>query len=694
MEWLLSVDDVIRWGSALENSDSSEYANKILIDLKQFLAKNNLYIGPATFTSGFTLVLHSACRSDAISMIQHVLDHHQGQFDINQLILHHQDSSYYYYKRENISISTQLKHHKETLVHAAIKFSSTNILKLLVSHGASVNIPDCCSVTPLLRAVDMYNCLDTVKYLIQAGANIDYQDRTGHTALMYSIKNKDNFELLLKAGADPYLTDKRGYNVIHEAISQAANDSLESLLLFKILPFPCPQTTRVQPLFLADRVDFMSSNNSFHRFHLSYLPERSLCPPHFKIDFLLYHPQCPPNLKVDILLLNATCLFYDYVQTKVTSSATLCSNQFEDALNLRAELKVPALFEPIEAYSGLTEIASIEEFKKKYSDLTNTSTQVNLAYQCLIIRERCLGYGDSTVVECLLTFGEWMLSSNYYIKGLLMWRRAAEMLHSHLINDTILSDLLELQLLLKKSFKACISFTKCVFPPTLDQQVTEVVEDLSKHDCKSIFVLIVSNLVECQCLSTEQYKRHHVHQFSPLYEDAHLNLLLLLHNLSESQVLSARLDVLVQEAVGKCPHFVTASGWPSNLIDLAVKRYCKDDNAISFLTLLLKWGGNELVNDIGLFGLRPLSLLSSKAITSLFIDNGAHIDAASVSRHSNPHLNHYFSSPLSLTCLSARCILSESIPYQLIDLPRHIIEFIALHDPANIHFKINLFREL
>ena len=666
------------------------------MDLKQYLAENNLYIGPATFTSGFTLVLHSACRSGAISMIQYVVDHHQGQFDINQLILHHQDSSYYYYKRKNISISTQLKHNKETLVHAAVKFSSMDILKLLVSHGASVNIPDCCSVTPLLRAVDMYHCLDIVKYLIQVGANIDYQDRTGRTAMMYSIKNKDNFELLLKAGADPYLTDKRGYNVINEAISQAASDSLESLLLFKILPFPCPQTTRVQPLFLADRIDFLSSNNSFHRFHLSYLPERSLSLPHFNIDFLLYHPQCPPNLKVDILLLNATCLFYDYVQTKVNSSATLCSNQFKDAFNLRAEIQVPtlALSEPIEAYDGLTEIPSIEEFEEKYSGLTNITTQVNLAYQCLLIRERCLGYGDSTVIECLLTFGEWIMFSNYCIKGLLMWRRAAEMLHSHLINDTIPSDLLELQLLLKKSFKACISFTKCVFPPFIDQQLTEVAEDLSKHDCNSIFVSIVSNLVECQCLSTEQYKRHHVHQFSPLYEDAHLNLLLLLHNLSESQVLNAQLDVLVREAIEKCPRFVTASGWPSNLIDLAVKRYCKDDDAISFLTLLLKWGGNELVNDIGLFGLRPLSLLSSKAITSLFIDNGAHIDAASVSRHSNPHLNHYFSFPLPLTCLSARCILSESIPYQLIDLPRHIIEFIALHDPANIHFKISLFKEL
>ena len=48
----LSVADVKCWGSALKNSDFWEYANKVLVDLKQYLAENNLYIDPATFTNG------------------------------------------------------------------------------------------------------------------------------------------------------------------------------------------------------------------------------------------------------------------------------------------------------------------------------------------------------------------------------------------------------------------------------------------------------------------------------------------------------------------------------------------------------------------------------------------------------------------------------------------------------------------
>ena len=47
-------------------------------------------------------------------------------------------------------------------------------------------------------------------------------------------------------------------------------------------------------------------------------------------------------------------------------------------------------------------------------------------------------------------------------------------------------------------------------------------------------------------------------------------------------------------------------------------------------------------------------------------------------------LDNYFSTPLPLSCLSARSIVSESIPYQSIDLPPHIKGFITLHDPADI----------
>ena len=53
---------------------SNTLAKKILEHVKKYLTKNNLYIGPATFISGFLSVLLEACRSDYVNIVQYVLD--------------------------------------------------------------------------------------------------------------------------------------------------------------------------------------------------------------------------------------------------------------------------------------------------------------------------------------------------------------------------------------------------------------------------------------------------------------------------------------------------------------------------------------------------------------------------------------------------------------------------------------------
>ena len=101
----------------------------------------------------------------------------------------------------------------------------------------------------------------------------------------------------------------------------------------------------------------------------------------------------------------------------------ICHDILKEGLTLRAQLKLspPTLSESIKAYDGLTKITFLEEFEEKYSDLTNIITQVNLAYQCLLIREQCLGYGDSTVIECFIFKWKWMISTNFWTQSLLLW---------------------------------------------------------------------------------------------------------------------------------------------------------------------------------------------------------------------------------------------------------------------------------
>ena len=104
--------------------------------------------------------------------------------------------------------------------------------------------------------------------------------------------------------------------------------------------------------------------------------------------------------------------------------------------------------ELIEVHGGLTEVICIEEFDEKYIDLTNMSTLVYLLYQCLIIREHCLGYSDITIIKYLFVFRQWMLSINLFTEGLSLWLQATEMLHFHL-KENVTSDLNDLEYLIE-----------------------------------------------------------------------------------------------------------------------------------------------------------------------------------------------------------------------------------------------------
>ena len=149
---------------------------------------------------------------------------------------------------------------------------------------------------------------------------------------------------------------------------------------------------------------------------------------------------------------------------------------------------------------------------------------------------------------------------------------------------------------------------------------------------------------------------------------------------------------LCHQFIEKCPEFPIGSKLHINVLNIALSGYYEKPFSDCFLSILLESGGNAFVNKVGWTGYRPLKLAQTKEVASLLLAHGAHLDAVSKPNlyeqrmhvSLNPHLDDYFSTPFPLTCLSAKCIVSESIPYRLIDLPRHIIEFIALHDIEDI----------
>ena len=673
MEWLISPRDVQYWirQVSAQTKPSTSSSQKILDNLKRNLDAKNLYIGPATFTNGFISVLHEACYCDHVSVVQYMLDHYRGQFDINQLVVYHPYPCF-------TPNESPLWQRKQTLVHSAVENSffreerSPKLLKLLISHGASVNIPDCCSVTPLLKAVSTkYSCKEIIRLLLKAKADIHYRDVKGQTILMYAVSgqaDEDIISLLLKTGADPTLTDERGYTVLHHAVYYGRCDCLRLLLSLKIPPTLCPLPSKPHAIFLADRAEFLKDGTDFLAInnHEHYL---------ILADVFSENSHFPWDLKVDSFLVNASCKFYMYRNNKISA----CCNDIKQALALRAQLKLPPpLSEPNEAYGGLTEITSIEEFEEKYSDLTNTTTQIKLAYHCLLIRERCLGYGDSTVIKCLFGIGKWMISIKYYAEGLLLWLRATEMLIARL-QEGVLSVQSELKCLIENGYSEC-------------SEIELVLRQRQPDFYRDLFIPILRNLIECQRLSIDfyTYKLHHVHS---LYDGDFTNnfvvLVEILQLLFEDPVQGVDMPMLCREVIEKCPTFPAVFPLHSNLLDCAMSRRCLLYEP--FLSLLLESGGYMLVNDVGLDSLRPLEKADSKEVTSLLLAHGAHPDAVSRSKppQANPFLDDYISGPFPLTCLSAKYIVMESIPYQLMDLPRHIKYFIALHDPDPDHAKID-----
>ena len=664
MEWVMSIEDTKYWVNEVlsQSKSSTTLSKKVLKDLKEYMSENNLYIGPATFTSGFLMVLLKACKSDYVDIVQYVLEHHSQQFDINQLI------------------------NKETLVHAAVnvehgstaknKTKQVEILKILVSHGASVNIPDCHSVTPLLKSVSTGDpSKEIVSYLLKVGADVHYRDMKGQTVLIYAVMfdtDKDIISLLLKAGADPTLTDERGYTVLHHAVLRKNLKAIKILFKCKISLSLCSSTSKISALFLADKVNFLEKEERIFIFEPS---------PNYITDFVTNHPYCAPLLKVDSILLNASYFFFQTIRIR---NYQLCHDRFKEGLRLRAKLKLspPTLSEPIEAYGGLTEITSIKEFEENYSDLTNITTQVNLAYQSLLIRERCLGYGDSTVIECLFGIGEWMISTqNYSTQGLHLWVRATEMLLSRL-QVCIKSNHYELSRLIQNGYEYCLKITT-------SSDTQNLFNDTKR--CQNEFLPVLRNLITCQQLSIQIYRaiEPNLHIFSPVdYIIIFWLLQQLLVYLWKNSDFHNDVSSLCREAIDKCPTFPTYCPLHYNLLEFFLGSYNVNTD---FLSLFLESGGHIFVNEVGCDGFRPLKLSKSKEITSLLLAHGAHPDAVSrpISEDEqfvNPYLDDYFSTPLPLTCLSARSIVSESIPYQSLDLPPHIKDFIALHDPADIGF--------
>ena len=136
------------------------------------------------------------------------------------------------------------------LHHTVHSDSSTEILEVLINHGADVNAKNDKNATALIKACNKGN-VDVMNVLLRAGADLNIADANGNTVLYHAAegdnsteileilithgadvnaKNKKNqttlmitlktedidaINVLLRGGADPNIADTKGHHAVH-----------------------------------------------------------------------------------------------------------------------------------------------------------------------------------------------------------------------------------------------------------------------------------------------------------------------------------------------------------------------------------------------------------------------------------------------------------------------------------------------
>lgn len=582
-----------------------------------------------------------------------------------------------------VSLTTKKKVHCATALWAASTGGHLDIVEYLVAHGANVNKPTLTQSTPL-RGASFHGHIKVMEFLLHRGADINTPNCIGQSPLCIAAMRGqlDAVKFLVNKGADKHQKTINGYSVVHLAATKGRVEIVTFLL-----------SSGISPLFLQAQP-----------FNNDYIP----CPLFLAastgqrrmVEEFMNHKDCPPECKSDAyLLLGATRCEISPRGLTMTSREMWMKGQ---ALREEHDLQVQFL-PPNEHYGNRSEMKDLRDLHVLAQE--PNFTRYEAYFQSLIIRERCMGYGDQGLIYFLIRRGLWFVNHNHFSEAERLWFRAMDMevrvceieiRHSRFGHSEGLQRDLEKDL----SQYACGIWHMVHedYRPNFEKYVEfgfkelEILHCLKQKSETAPFIdtaLILSVMIYIFA-SWVYFDNQDCHDDRP--DDMHC---------SEECNRYGRLFVE--------KHLHTANG--SSLLHLLLSNLpvLEDDEKLldkypdlsNLINALLQWGADEVINLPDEQGARPIHLAIDLAnrsenedtvdiheLVSPLIAAGVHLDA--VNRQGETihfmctsdlvRVVLYSNGPHSLYCQAANRIVVEGLPYKNLGLPVHIVDHIGFHD--------------
>ena len=584
-----------------------------------------------------------------------------------------------------VSLTTKKKVHCATALWAASTGGHLDIVTMLVERGALVNKPTLTQSTPL-RGASFHGHLTVMKYLLDNGAEINTPNCIGQSPLCIAAMRGQQkaVEYLVNNGANVNQTTINGYSVMHLAATKGRVDIVRYLL-----------SIGLSPLF-SESAPFLEEYIPCPLFLAASTGQRKM------VEELVARDDCPPSCRSDaFLLLGAT-------RCEISSRGlTMTSREmWERGLAIRDTCNLTPQYLPaIDNYGGRTEIQSLKDLHSMMADLGFTRHESY--FQCLIIRERCMGYADQGLVYFLIRRGGWFCQQGHYVEAEMLWSRAMDMEvkaceteishsrfgHSEGLQRDLEKDISQyaLGIFTMVQNKHRPDFKRYVEFGFKELEILEVLQSQSSDIVPIDFQVILGIILYIF--------------MSWIHFDVEVNKG---EDVAEGCLCSRECEELGSRLIQKYLYSIRGS----TLLIYALSNFTilEDDediidkysNLSVLIEAMLQWGADEAINTPDSEGTRPLHAAVAlgndsedtdvEELVSPLIAGGAHVDAVgqdgctAFELCTNDVVRTVLQScgPLPLFCQSAVKVVSEGLPYGDIGLPSHVVTVIRLHDEAFI----------